>query len=76
MKGLIITLLTLILVGSLIYFLRFSNKEKPKVGLKRDNFSEYLKDYSELKLYWGSIALIVIGVVILIAIGIMELAFM
>lgn len=76
MIGIIITLLTLILVGSLIYFLRFRNKEKPKVGLKRNNFSEYIKDYGELKLYWGSIALIVFGVVVLIAIGIIELAFM
>lgn len=76
MIGLIITLLTLILVGSLIYFLRFRNKEKPKVGVKRNNFSEYIKDYGELKLYWGSIALIVFGVIILIAIGIIELAFM
>lgn len=75
MIGLIITLLTLILVGSLIYFLRFRNKEKPKVGVKRNNFSEYIKDYGELKLYWGSIALIVFGVIVLIAIGIIELAF-
>ena len=76
MIGLIITLLTLILVGSLIYFLRFRNKEKPKVGVKRNNFSEYIKDYGELKLYWVSIALIVFGVIVLIAIGIIELAFM
>ena len=76
MIELIITLLTLILVGSLIYFLRFRNKEKPKVGVKRNNFSEYIKDYGELKLYWGSIALIVFGVIVLIAIGIIELAFM
>jgi hypothetical protein len=76
MIELIITLLILVLVGSLIYFLRFRNKEKPKVGVKRNNFSEYIKDYGELKLYWGSIALIIFGVIVLIAIGIIELAFM
>jgi hypothetical protein len=76
MIGLIIILLTLILVGSLIYFLRFRKKEKPKFGVKRNNFSEYIKDYGELKLYLGSIALIVFGVIVLIAIGIIELAFM
>jgi heme/copper-type cytochrome/quinol oxidase subunit 2 len=75
MAELIIILLILILVGSLIYFFRFRNKEKPKVGLKRNNFSEYVKDYTELKLYWTSIAFIVVGIVVLIAIGIMELAF-
>ena len=75
MAELIIILLILILVGSFIYFFRFRNKEKPKVGLKRNNFSEYVKDYTELKLYWTSIAFIVVGIVVLIAIGIMELAF-
>ncbi|WP_291276196.1 hypothetical protein [Flavobacterium sp.] len=75
MIGLIITLLALILVGSLIYYFRFFNKEKPKVGVKRNNFSEYVKDYAELKLYWTSIAFITVGIVVLIAIGIIELVF-
>ena len=76
MIELILILLTFILVGCLIYFFQFRNKEKPKVGIKRDNFSEYLKDYTKLKLYWTSIALIVMGVIILIAILILELAFL
>jgi hypothetical protein len=75
MAELIIILLILILVGGLIFFFRFRNKEKPKVGLKRNNFSEYIKDYTELKLYWASIAFMVVGIIVLIAIGIMELAF-
>lgn len=75
MAELIITLLVLILVGSIIYFFRFRNKEKPKVKLKRNNYSEYIKDYTELKLYWTSIAFMVVGIVVLIAIAIMELAF-
>lgn len=76
MIELIITLLTLILLGSLIYFFRYRNKEKPTVGVKRNNPSEYFNDYMELKLYWGSIFLIVFGVIALLAIGIIELAFM
>ena len=72
----IVTLITLILVGSLIYFFRYRNKEKPKVGVKRNNTSEYFKDYVELKLYFGSISLIVIGIVCLLVIGIIELTFM
>jgi hypothetical protein len=74
MAELIIILLVLILVGIIIYFFRFRNKEKPKVELKRNNFSEYIKDYTELKLYWTSIAFMVVGIVVLIAIAIMELA--
>lgn len=75
MAQLIILLLILISVGSLIYFFRFRNKEKPKVGVKRNDFSEYLNDYAELKLYWTSIAFIVVGIVVLIGIGIIELVF-
>lgn len=75
MTGLILTLITSILVGSLIYFFRYRNKEKPKVGVKRNNFSEYHKDYMELQLYWGCICLIFIGVVGLIAIVITEWIF-
>ena len=76
MTEIILILLALILVGSIIYFFRYRNKEKPKVGIKRNNFSEYLKDYAELKLYWTSISFIVFGIVVLIAIVIMEFAFM
>ena len=76
MIEIILALVSLILVGSLIYFFRYRNKEKPKVGVKRNNFSEYHKDYMELELYWGSICLIVVGVVGLLAIGIIELIFM
>lgn len=75
MIEIIILLLIFILVGSHIYYYRFLGKDKPKVGTKRDDFSGYLKDYGELKLYWGSIALMVIGVVVLIAIVILELVF-
>jgi heme/copper-type cytochrome/quinol oxidase subunit 2 len=76
MIELILMLITSILVGSLIYFFRFRNKEKPQVGVKRNNFSEYYKDYMALELYWSSICLIVVGVVDLLAIGIIELIFM
>ncbi|KGO79017.1 hypothetical protein IP98_02946 [Flavobacterium cauense R2A-7] len=76
MTELIAILIASILVGSLIYFFRYKNKAKPKVGIKRNNSSDYFEDYKELKLYWGSIFLIIIGVVVLLAIGIMELAFM
>jgi ABC-type spermidine/putrescine transport system permease subunit I len=76
MIELILILITLSLVGTLIYFFRYRNKEKPKVGVKRNNYSEYFKDYIELKLYWGSISLIVIGIVGLLAIGIIEMIFM
>ena len=75
MTEIILILITLILVGSLIYFFRYRNKEKPKVGIKRNNYAEYFKDYAELKLYWGSICLIVFGITILLAIVIIELAF-
>lgn len=75
MIELILTLITLSLVGTIIYFFRYRNKEKPKVGVKRKNSSEYFKDYRELKLYYGSIFLIVIGIVGLLAIGIIEMIF-
>ncbi|KQO34432.1 hypothetical protein ASF10_01565 [Flavobacterium sp. Leaf82] len=75
MIELILTLITLSLVGTLIYLFRYRNKEKPKVGVKRNNSSEYFKDYIELKLYYGSIFLIVIGIVGLLAIVIIEIIF-
>ncbi|RVT77587.1 hypothetical protein EOD40_07230 [Flavobacterium sufflavum] len=73
MREIILTLVILILVGSFIYFFRYRNKEKPKVGVKRKDSAEYFKDYMELKLYWGSISLIVIGIIGLLAIGIIEM---
>ena len=76
MIEIIIILITLILIGSLIYYFRYYKKEKPKVGIKRDNFSEYFNDYIELKLYWTSICFICFGIATLIAIAIIELTFM
>jgi hypothetical protein len=48
MIEIILALVILILVGGLIYFFRYRNKEKPKVGVKRSNSTEYFKDYLEL----------------------------
>jgi len=76
MTEIIAILLTLIFVGGIIYFFRYRNKGKPKVGIKRNNFSEYLKDFTEFQLYWTSLSFIVLGIVVLIAILIVELAFM
>lgn len=73
MIEIILTLVISILVGSLIYCFRYRNKEKPKVGIKRNNSTEYFKDYMELKLYWGTISLIVIGIIGLLAIVIIEM---
>jgi hypothetical protein len=75
MIELILASLTSILVGSLIYFFRYRKKEKPKVGVKRNDSAEYFKDYLEIKLYWGSLSLIFIGIIVLLAIGIIELTF-
>ena len=73
MTELIVILICLTLAGCLIYFLKYSNKEKPKSGIKRANFSEYFKDYMDLKLYWGSLFLIILGVVSLLSIIVIEL---
>ena len=75
MIELILASLTSILVGSLIYFFRYRKKEKPKVGVKRNDSAEYFKDYLKIKLYWGSLSLIFIGIIVLLAIGIIELTF-
>jgi len=75
MTEIILLSLAFILIGSLIYYCRFYKKEKPKVGIKRDNLFDYVKDYDVLKLYWTSIGLIVMGCAILLAIGIMDLVF-
>lgn len=69
----LVAVICLTLVGCLIYFLKYSNKEKPKSGIKRANFSEYFKDYMDLKLYWGSLFIIILGVVSLLSIIVIEL---
>ncbi len=75
MTQLIILTVGMIALGSFIYFVKFKNKEKPKDGIKRNNPSDYFIDYVNLKLYWTSIAFIVFGVFILIAIIIIEIIF-
>lgn len=74
--GEIITLLIIMIAtGTFIYITKYKNKEKPKVGIKREKSSEYFKDYLNLKLYWVSIAFIVFGGTILLAIIILEIVF-
>lgn len=73
MIELIIISITLATLGSIIYFVRYKDKGKPKVGVRRNNNSEYLNDYLELKLYWGSVSLIILGLTVLITILIIEL---
>ena len=74
--GQIITLLIIMIaIGTVIYTTKYKNKEKPKIGIKREKSSDYLKDYLNLKLYWVSIAFIVFGVTILISILIIEIIF-
>lgn len=75
MIELIITLLLSILLGSLVLLFKFRKKGKPKIGIKRNNFSEYFKDYIEINLYYGSLGLIIIGSICLITLGILELFF-
>jgi len=73
MTQIIIVSICLILTGITIHFFKFWKKERPKVGIKRENFSEYFSDYKEIKLYWASIFFIILGLIILITIGILEL---
>ena len=75
MIEIIIISLLLIAIGALIYFIKFKDKGMPKVGMKRENLSDYSKDYSDLKLYWTSISLIFLGVSVLIVIFILEILF-
>lgn len=75
MIELIITLLISILVGGLILFFKFRKRGKPKIGIKRNDYSEYFKDYIEINLYYGSLGLLIIGSVCLIVLGILELFF-
>ena len=75
MIKLIGVLLAIIIIGLSIYLTRYKGKEKPKVNIKRINPNEYFKDYWNLKLYWTSIFFMIFGIVILIAILIIELTF-
>ncbi|WP_427873481.1 hypothetical protein [Flavobacterium sp. MMS24-S5] len=75
MAQIIIILLLMIAIGTFIYIKKYKDNGKPKVGIKRDNYSDYLKDYSNLKLYWASISFIFLGIAMLIAILILEILF-
>ena len=75
MGQLIVLLIIMIATGTFIYIAKYKNKEKPKVGIKREKSSEYLNDYINLKLYWVSIAFIFFGTLILLAIIILEIVF-
>jgi hypothetical protein len=75
MIQLISFLILIIATGVFIYITKYKNKEKPKVGIKREESLNYFKDYLNLKLYWVSIAFIVFGITILLAIIILELLF-
>ena len=75
MIQLISFLIIMIATGALIYITKYKNKEKPKAGIKREESLDYFKDYLNLKLYWVSIAFIVFGITILLAVLILELLF-
>lgn len=75
MIELILTAICLIVIGIAIHYFKFRKSGKPKIGIKRDNLSEYFNDYWEYELYWESIALIIMGVIILLTIAILELFF-
>ena len=51
MIELILTAICLIVIGIAIHYFKFRKNGKPKIGIKRDNLSEYFNDYWELKLY-------------------------
>jgi thioredoxin reductase (NADPH) len=48
MGQLIALLIIMIATGTFIYITKYKNKEKPKVGIKRDKSSDYFKDYLNL----------------------------
>ncbi len=75
MTQLILLLLLMIAIGYIVYITKYKNKEKPKVGVKREKTSDYFKDYLNLKLYWASIIFIVFGIIILLTIIILEIVF-
>ncbi|MFD1605430.1 hypothetical protein ACFSJW_02425 [Flavobacterium artemisiae] len=73
MAQIILILLAMIVIGAAIYITRYKGKGKPKVGIKRDNNSEYFKDYINLKLYWTSLGFIFVGISLLLVIVVLEL---
>jgi hypothetical protein len=75
MIQLILTAICLIVIGVVIHLFKFRKKGIPKVGIKRDKLSQYINDYWELKLYWGSIMFILLGVFVLLSIVILDLFF-
>ncbi len=75
MTQIIIILLLMIAIGAFTYITKYKDNGKPKAGIKRDNFSDYLKDYSNLKSYWNSIFLFFFGIAMLIVILILEIVF-
>ncbi|MCR4029609.1 MULTISPECIES: hypothetical protein [Flavobacterium] len=64
----------MIVIGAATYITKYKGKGMPKVGIKRDNNSEYFKDYLNLKLYWTSLGSIFMGILLLLVILVLELA--
>lgn len=64
-----------IALGIYFYVVKFKNKEKPKAGVKRENWMNYLKDYNDHKSYYTWIALIVFGAIVLASVLLIELTF-
>lgn len=62
-----------IIIGTTIYSTKFYDKNKPKLGQERNTLKEYLNDIFNFKLYFQSIILIVIGVLLLFAFIIIEI---
>ncbi|MFD2940060.1 hypothetical protein [Flavobacterium notoginsengisoli] len=75
MTQIIIISLFMMAIGAFIYIRKYKESGKPKVGVKRNNLSEYYNDYSNIKLYWSSIGLFFFGLINLIVILILELIF-
>ena len=51
MIELVVILLIMFAIGVFVYATKYHSKEKRKVGISRKNYSDYFKDYSNLKLY-------------------------
>lgn len=64
-----------ICVGFFIYRAQYGNKEKPKIGIKRESFKEYFSDYTAFDGYVRTIFMVVFGVIILLAVLILEIVF-
>ncbi len=75
MMQIILILLAMIVIGAAIYITKYKGKGKPKAGIKRDNNSEYFKDYIDLKLYWTSLGFMFLGASLLLVIVVLELVF-